>query len=99
MKQGTLFIRSFHEVVSINSNDAYASIRLNSLKSKYPALVYPDCGWTKSCTTSETLEPCNYQQTMASLGFQVVQDFVHPQYLSRGKLFIGFSFPDFLWLK
>ena len=36
------------------------------------------CGWTKSCTTSETLGrrlPCRYQH-----GFRVVQDFVHQQY-------------------
>ena len=24
--------------------------------------------------------PCKYQQTMVSLGFKAVQDFVHPQY-------------------
>ena len=32
------------------------------------------CGWTKACTTSETLEsPCKYQQAIAFHRFQVVR--------------------------
>ena len=41
------------------------------------------CGWTKSCTRKPWNDdsPCKYHPTMVSHGFNVVQDFVHPQYV------------------
>ena len=53
----------------------------------------PYCGWTKSCTT--TTKPwndslCKYQQILASHGFKVVQDFVHPQYGCGSKPMVPF---------
>ena len=42
--------------------------------------------------------PCKYQQAMASHGFKVVQDFVHPQYVPQLGSHLGYTENIRLWL-